>query len=206
MSISNKVLKYFLNHTKTFEGKWHQNETPPVYSYWTKALSCKFSEWCNIVHTTFWAPKLPEKIIFFNLGATLDLPMINMKNQNKPNVCQSLVLQVYFKKNVLWIAGFYLFGFYNNNNFGPTHYISHFFSCFQNPTWQIWQILKICKNQKFEIFLEEYHNINFQTPSKSRFFKKGLWKCHFFAKCVFCNFKATLSETLNWHKLRMDWN
>ena len=127
LSISNKALKYFLNHTKTFKGKWHHNETPPVYSYWTKALSCKFSEWCNIVHTTFCAPKLPEKINFFNLGATLDLPRINMKNQNKPNVCQSLVLQVYFKKKVLWIAGCYLFGLYNNNNFGPTHYISHIF-------------------------------------------------------------------------------
>ena len=54
-----------------------------------------------------------EKNFFFILGATLDLPIINMKNQNKPNVCQSLVLQVHFKKKVLWIAGFYLFGLYN---------------------------------------------------------------------------------------------
>ena len=102
LSMSNKVLKYFLNHTKTFKkvvtsnaysltykydfnsmrmtsgwlgqcsimkvfcnfrvflmnskvikGKWHQNETPSVYSYWTKALSWKFSEWCNVVYTTF---------------------------------------------------------------------------------------------------------------------------------------------------------
>ena len=62
-----------------------------------------------------------EKINIFILGATLDLPIINMKNQNKPNGCQSLVLQVYFQKKVLWIAGFYLFDLYNNNNFGPTH-------------------------------------------------------------------------------------
>ena len=152
MSISNKVLKYFLNHTKTFEGKWHQNETPPVYSYWTKALSCKFSEWCNIVHTTFWAPKLPEKIIFFNLDATLDLPMINMKNQNKPNVCQSLVLQVYFKKNVLWIAGFYLFGLYNNNNFGPTHYISHFFRVFKIQYGRFDKFWKFAKFKNLRFF------------------------------------------------------
>ena len=69
-----------------------------------------------------------EKNIFFILGATLDLPIINMKNQNKPNVCQSLVLHVYFKKKVFWIAGFYLFGLYTNNNFEPTHQKSHFFA------------------------------------------------------------------------------
>ena len=29
-----------------------------------------------------------EKINIFIMGATLDLPIINMKNQIKPNVCQ----------------------------------------------------------------------------------------------------------------------
>ena len=111
----------FLMDSKVIKGKWHQNETPPAYSYWTKPLSWKFSKWSYIVHTTFWVPKLLEKINFFILGATLDLPIINMKNQNKPNVCWSLVLQVYFQKKVLWIVAFYLFGLYNNNNFGLTH-------------------------------------------------------------------------------------
>ena len=125
-----------------------------------------------------------NEINFFILGATLDLLVINMQNQTKPNVCQSLVLQVYFQKEVLWIAGFYLSGLWSNNNFGSSHQKSHFLH-FQNPIWWIWQILKICKIEKFEIFLEDYHNINFQIPSKSFFFKKDLWKCHFFAKCVF---------------------
>ena len=58
----------FLMDSKVIKGKWHQNETPPVYSYWTKVVSCKFSEWCNIVHTTYWAPKLPERNKFFSPG------------------------------------------------------------------------------------------------------------------------------------------
>ena len=58
-----------------------------------------------------------QKISFFIQGATLDLPTINMKNQIKPNVCQSLVLEVYFKKKVLWIAGFHQFDLYNNKIF-----------------------------------------------------------------------------------------
>ena len=119
-------------------------------------------------HLNYW-----EKNIFFILGATLDLPIINMKNQNKPNVCQSLVLQVYFQKKVLWIAGLHLFGLYNNNNFRPTHQKLHFF-VFSKSNMADLTKFKICKIQKFEIFLEDYHNINFQTPSKGRFFKKGL--------------------------------
>ena len=33
-------------------------------------------------------------------------------------------------------------------------------------------MLKVCKIKKIEIFLEDYHNINFQTLSKSSFFKE----------------------------------
>ena len=132
-----------------------------------------------------------QKIIFFIQGATLDLPIINI-NQNKPNVCHSLLLQVYFKEKVLWIAGFYMFGLYNNKKFWTDQLKVAFFLHFQNSIWRIWQILKICKIEKFEICREEYHNTNFQTSSKSSFFKKGRWKCHFFAKCISCNFKATI--------------
>ena len=47
----------FLMDSKVIKRKWHQIETPSVYSYWIKALLCKFSKWSNIVHTTFWAPQ-----------------------------------------------------------------------------------------------------------------------------------------------------
>ena len=67
-----------------------------------------------------------KKINFCLLSATLDLPIMNTKNQNKPNVCQSLVLKVYFQKKVLWMARFYLFLLYNNKNFGPTYKKSRF--------------------------------------------------------------------------------
>ena len=75
--------------SKVIKGKWHQNETPPVYSCWTKVLSCKFSEWWNIVHTTYWAPKLPEQNKFFILGATLDLP-VNKHAESNQAQCLSI--------------------------------------------------------------------------------------------------------------------
>ena len=100
--------------------KWHEIETPPVSFYWTNALSWKFSIRSNI---SIYKPlNSKKKNYFFLLVAPMDLIIMNRKNQNKLNVCQSVVLQVYFQKKNLWIAEFYLFCYYSSNNFGPSKY------------------------------------------------------------------------------------
>ena len=76
----------FLMDSKVIKGKWHHNETPPAYSYWTKPLSCKFSKWSYIVHTTFWVPKLLGKNKFFHPGCYFG-PSYNKHEESKQAQC-----------------------------------------------------------------------------------------------------------------------
>ena len=92
-----------------------------------------------------------KKIISFFLGAPLDLLIMNRNNQYKPNVCQSVVLKVYFQKKVLWTAEFYLFCCYNSNNFGPSKCCFFFSLHFQIQFGEFdkfWKIVML-KNVKF---------------------------------------------------------
>ena len=85
-------------------------------------LFCANFQYGMILSTSLSEPlNYSKKINFCLLSANLDLPIMNFKNQNKPSVCQSLVLKVYFQKKVLCIARFYLFHLYKNNNSGPTY-------------------------------------------------------------------------------------
>ena len=85
------------NELKSHKGKMtpQWNSTSLVYIE-LKLFHANFQNGA-ILSTPLFEPLNYQKN-FFILGATLDLPLMNMKNQNKSNVCQSLVLLVYFQK------------------------------------------------------------------------------------------------------------
>ena len=105
-----------------------------------------------------------------------------------------------FRKKVLWIARFYLFCLYNKN-FRPTYKSTKkhiLFAVSKSNMVDLKIFLKICKIEKFEFFLEGYQNLSFQTLSKRSFFKKDLWNCHFFAKCIFLQFPGKIEQNFKY--------